>query len=235
MARWFEGWPATEEERGDRETHARFFYEAIGKKTVEALSRNNFNAKYVASRREAFDTVMGLIPEGASISFGDSVTLYEIGVIHELRSGKYNFLDPWEPGISHDETRERRRRALLVDVFLTGTNAITADGKLMSTDGLGNRVAAMLYGPKKVIVVAGANKIVKDLKEAWNRIRNVAAPMNANRHNFHDIPCGVTGQCLDCRSFHRMCCQTVIIEQDCKWTYTEPRIHIVVVGEQLGF
>ena len=138
-----------------------------------------------------------------------------------------------------EERRRMQREAFLSDIFLTGTNAVTLDGKLVNIDGLGNRVAAMIFGPQKVIVVAGVNKIVKDENQALERIRQFAAPINARRHytqhnrpEFSDLPCVRTGKCVDCNHKWRICHFTVIIEG--AWFQEEARTNVVLVGEELG-
>jgi hypothetical protein len=132
-----------------------------------------------------------------------------------------------------------QREAFSCDVFLAGTNAVTMDGKLVNTDGLGNRVSAMIFGPEKVILVVGANKIVKNLDEAMERIREVCAPMNARRHflkhhssEFGDLPCVRTGKCIDCNHDWKICNYTVIIEG--AMAREKGRINVVLVGEELG-
>ena len=139
---------------------------------IDKLGENNIPAFYVCNRREAFDKVMSMIPEGSVVGFGDSLTLRQIGVVDALEEGNFTFLNPWRPGISFSENLELKKRALTSDVFVTGTNALTLDGKIVNVDGLGNRVAAMLFGPTKVIIVIGINKIVGNLEEALERIRN---------------------------------------------------------------
>ena len=169
---------------------------------------------------------MGMIHEGATVVRGDSVTLEQIGVIEELRKRKqYKFINPMARTaeglfVVDEETRMRQQReAFFADIFLTGTHAVTLDGKLDNIDGFGNRVAAMIFGPEKVIVVTGANKIVKDVNEAIERVRQIAAPLNAQRHYMKhqwpalgDLPCVRTGICVDCNHEWRICHITVIIE-----------------------
>ena len=164
------------------------------------------------------------------------LTLRQIGVVDALKQGPYHFLDPWEPGITVEENLRRKRRALTSDVFVTGTNALTLDGQLVNVDGHGNRVAAMLFGPKKVIIVVGINKIVPDLDAALARIREVAAPQNVARHTSFDPmpPCGVTGTCSDCSSPWRICNKTVIIQREYSNNRYSPVTTIVIVGEALG-
>lgn len=203
---------------------------------IEKLAGNNIPAFYVKSGKDAFNKVMTMIPEGSTVGFGDSVTLRQIGVVDALEAGRYVFLNPWRPGISIGESIELKKQALTSDVFVTGTNALTLDGKIVNVDGLGNRVAAILFGPGKVIIVIGINKIVENLKEALDRIRNVAAPLNVKRHPEFDPmpPCGLTGECTDCSSSWRICNKTVIIENQFDNNKYRPVITVVIVGEKLG-
>ena len=203
---------------------------------IERLSDNNIPAFYVKDRKEAFDMVMSMIPQGSIVGFGDSVTLRQIGVVDALEKGTYDFLNPWSPGISIEENISLKRRALTSDVFVTGTNALTLDGRIVNVDALGNRVAAMLFGPEKVIIVIGQNKIVGNLEEALERIRNKAAPLNVKRHPDFDPmpPCGTTGTCSDCSSPWRICNKTVIIDRQYNNNKYKPAITVVIVGEELG-
>ena len=188
---------------------------------------------------------MEMIPAGAIVSQGDSVSLEQVGVISELRKrNQIRFIDPFETDADGVRLKlelrwEKKREALFSDIFLTGTNAVTLDGKLVNIDGTGNRVAAMIYGPKKVIVVAGVNKIVKDVNEAVERIHNIAASINAKRHilkhntpQLGDLPCVRTGRCVDCNHDWRICRYTVIIEG--AMIQDRGRINVVLVGEELG-
>jgi hypothetical protein len=203
---------------------------------IKTLSKNNISACYVRDKEIAFERVMSMIPEGAVVGFGDSLTLRQIGVIEALENGNYTFLNPWQPGISVEENIRRKKRALTADVLVTGTNALTLDGKIVNVDGHGNRVAAMLFGPDRVIIVVGINKIVADLEAALKRIRETAAPLNVKRHTGFDPmpPCGITGRCSDCASPWRICNKTVIIEREFSNNKYAPRITVIIVGEELG-
>ncbi len=223
-----------------------WFYEEHARTAVANFKKRNINAQYVPSRQEALSTVLEMIPKGVTVARGDSVSLDQVGVISELRKRNQNrFIDPFERDaegfrIADEEQRLRmQREAFTSDVFLTGTNAITLDGKLVNIDGLGNRVAAMVFGPEKVIVVVGINKIVKDVNEAIERIHRIAAPMNAKRHAikhhmeaFGNLPCARTGICVDCNNDSRICRYTVIIEGS--MMRQKGRINVVLVGEELG-
>ena len=203
---------------------------------IGRLRGNNIPCVYAATREEALARVMSMIPEGSVVGFGDSMTLRQIGVVDALTEGDYTFLDPWAPGISVEESMMRKKRALTSDVFVTGTNALTLDGRIVNTDGHGNRVAALLFGPSKVIIVVGINKIVMDVEAAMRRIRDVAAPLNVKRHAEFDPPppCGLTGVCSDCDSPWRICNKTAIIERQYDNEKYGPVITVVIVGEQLG-
>jgi hypothetical protein len=206
------------------------------RRLIERLGENNIPALYVESRNEARDTVMSMIPEGSTVGFGDSVTLRQIGVVDALDKGNCVFLNPWRPGISVQDSVRLKKQALTSDVFVTGTNAVTLDGKIVNVDGLGNRVAAMLFGPDRVIIVVGINKIVADLNGALDRIRNIAAPLNVQRHPEFDPtpPCGATGVCSDCSAPWRICNKTVIVERQFSNSKYRPVITVVIVGEELG-
>ena len=203
---------------------------------VEKLDANNIPAFYVENRANALETIMSMIPDRSVVGFGDSVTLRQIGVVDALERGNYTFLNPWKPGTSVEENIRIKRRALTSDVFVTGTNALTLDGKIVNVDGHGNRVAAMLFGPIKVIIAVGINKIVATLEDALTRIRDKAAPLNVRRHVDFDPmpPCGTTGICSDCSSPWRICNKTVIIERQYDNSRYKPVISVVIVGEPLG-
>lgn len=203
---------------------------------TKRLSENNIASFYAKNRREALEKVMSLIPEGSVVGLGDSLTLRQIGVVDALTQGNYTFLNPWKLGTSLGESIELKRRALTSDVFVTGTNAVTLDGKIVNVDGHGNRVAAMCFGPNKVIIVVGVNKIVENLEEALKRIKGKAAPANVKRHTeFSPMPpCGITGLCSDCSSPWRICNKTVIIERQYDNDKYKPIITLIIVGEELG-
>ena len=225
----------------------RWFYEQRAQITVNSFQKKNMNAQYVSSREEALTAVLGMIPPGATVARGDSVTIDQIGIIPELKKRRQNrLIDPLERAADGsfvipelEKRREVAKEAFSADIFLVGTNAVTLDGKLVNTDGFGNRVSPMIFGPEKVIVIAGVNKIVKDLNEALERIRNVAAPMNAKRHylkhhapHFGDLPCVRAGSCVDCKHDWRICNYTVIIEG--VMVHEREPINVVLVGEELG-
>jgi L-lactate utilization protein LutB len=202
---------------------------------IETLRANNLSAHYVSDRNAARDLVLSLIPEGAVVGYGDSLTLRQIGVVEALEKGPYTFLNPWAADTVEENLR-LKRRALTSDVFVTGTNAVTVDGALVNVDGHGNRVAAMLFGPQKVVIVVGINKVVADVPAALDRIREVAAPANVARHtNFDPLPpCGASGVCSDCDSPWRICNKTSIIRREYSNNRYSPVTTVVIVGEELG-
>ena len=195
-----------------------------------ALKANGFEVLYADNSKEALEKVMSLIPKEAKVGVGGSVTVREIGLVEAIeKQGNTIFMD-WEMPIERKEKIKIRKEALTSDVYLTSSNAITLQGQLVNIDGTGNRVSAMIFGPKKVIIVVGANKLVDTLDEAFARLRNIACPLNGKRLNLK-TPCALTGKCTDCNSPDRMCRVTVILEK-------KPRlsdITIVLVGENLGY
>ena len=150
--------------------------ETVGGAVVEALKKNGFEAEYCATGADAAQRLLELIPEAASVGFGGSWTLKAIGISEKLAERGNTILDHGAPGLTNEEKADIRRKQQICDVFRSGTNALTMDGRLVNMDGSGNRVAAMIFGPGKVIVVAGTNKIVKDLAAAEERIQMKAAP-----------------------------------------------------------
>ncbi|MFC1926183.1 lactate utilization protein [Chloroflexota bacterium] len=234
----------------DTRQEMRAVYERLARRTITKFKKRGLHAEYVPDRKEALARMLEMIPPGATVGRGESVTLNQVGICAALRKrGQNEIFNPvlrdadGNPLVTGSEKYEVSRKALLADVFISGTNAITMDGKLVNTDGAGNRVAAMVYGPKKVIIVAGGNKIVKNADDAMKRIREVAAPLTAHHHylkhhlDLQKVPCFQAGTCVECVQPLRMCAYTVIIEgENAMSTVTDylPRIHIIIVGEQLG-
>lgn len=221
-----------------------WLYQERARVTIANFQKRNITAQYLPNRHEALSTLLGMIPEGATVACGDSVTLDQVGIVDELRKRNQNtVLNPMErnadgsAAVSGEARQKMWRASFSSDVFLTGTNAVSLDGKLVNIDALGNRVAPMIFGPDKVIVVASANKIMKDAEAALERIHQVAAPMNAKRHflkhhneAYGNLPCARTGVCIDCSSDYRICRNTVIIEGSLR----KNRMHVLLVGEELG-
>ena len=204
--------------------------EALGLKTVEALKSNRFNAAYYESAQAAMGELFSVIPPEATVGIGGSWTLISLAVVEKLEERGNTVYCHHKPGLSPEEILDIRRKQLTCDVFLTSSNAITEDGRLVNTDATGNRVAAMIFGPKKVIVLAGVNKIVGSLEAAQERIRATAAPQNNKRLN-RPNPCVQTGHCVDCQGPTRLCNVTTVIHK----RPPASDIHVWVIGEELGY
>lgn len=204
--------------------------ETLTQKVVEALKKNNFNAEYVETKEDAKKKVLELLENSMSIGIGGSATTTELGILDELEKRGKEVLNHGLASLSPEEKMEIRRRQLTCDCFICSTNAITMDGKLVNVDGTGNRVSAMIFGPKKVVIIAGINKITNDVDAALERIEMYAAPMNNKRLNFPN-PCTKTGICMDCSASSRICNVTTIIRK--KPSLSD--ISIIIVGEQLGY
>ena len=203
-----------------------------------SLVKNNFEVYLVGSRQEAKEVVLKeIIPKtGAKlISMGDSLTAINTGLFIEIKNQTgLQFLDTFEKGIPIEEAFRRRRGALLVDLFITGTNAVTQKGQLVNLDMVGNRVGAITFGPRFVVIMVGRNKMVPDLEAAMDRVKNYSAPVNAIRHHAEhpelDPPCVETAVCSNCSSPMRICNTWTITEK----SFPPGRIKIVLINEDLG-
>ena len=204
-------------------------YLARLERTAKALTQNRMEARVVASREELVEIVRGMMPKGASVATGGSATLEETGINALLQSGDYDFYFRGRTDEAGQPV-DVYRAAFSCDWYLASANAITEDGRLYNVDGNSNRVAALCYGPKHVIIIAGCNKIVRDIAEAEERVRSIAAPANCVRLGLQN-PCTVTGRCADCHSATRVCCDTVIhgFQRD------PDRIKVFLLPEELGF
>jgi hypothetical protein len=207
----------------------KWYHEKQVERTLKALKKNNFDAQFVPTAGAALEEVFKMIPEGAKVGVGGSVTLGQIGFFEEAKKRSVTVMNPPTPGISPDEAIRLRREALLCDVFLTSSNAVTEDGKLYNIDGTGNRVAAMMFGPKKVVIICGVNKLVKDIDQAHKKVKEWVAPMNVKRLALK-TPCAETGECADCASPQRIC--NVYVTMAKKPSRTD--ITVILVGEPLG-
>ena len=207
----------------------RKFYEKRGALMVKNLKSRHFDAYYCTNREEALAKALELIPEGVSVGWGGAQSAEEIGLLEAVRKGPYKAIDR-DNAKSPEERVKIMKQALLSDVFIAGANALSLDGQMVSVDGNGNRVAAIVYGPDSVIIIAGMNKVVATLEDAVQRARTVAAPMNKQRFNL-DTPCEITGACADCKSPGCICNQ-VLITRNSK---PAGRIKVILVGEELGF
>jgi hypothetical protein len=211
--------------------HQMHYREKIAGVLIKNLTRRRMAASYAPTVPQARDEILGMIPPGATVSRTGSMSLVEMGLWDELaKNSSVQIIDPYLPNLAPEVAYDLRRQGLLADIMITSSNALTLDGKIVNLDGLGNRVAAMCFGPKKVILVIGMNKVVPDLDTAIARVKHVAAPINAIRLN-RVTPCVETGQCIDCHSPDRICNMWSIIEGQ----LPEGRIHVKLVGEDLGY
>lgn len=205
------------------------YYEKRGRILVKNLKSRHFDAYYCVNKQEALAKALELIPEGATVGWGGALSAQQIGLMDAVNAGPYNAIDR-----DKCKTREEKDAAamtcLSADVFLTGANGISLDGQMVNIDGTGNRVAAIIYGPKTVLVIAGMNKVEDSLENAVRRARTVASPMNNQRFG-NDNPCSFTGSCADCKS-ETCICNQIVITRHCR---PEGRIKFILVGEELGF
>lgn len=207
-----------------------WFVERLLERTVKKLNENFFTANYFVERESLFDAILNAIPSGATVGVGGSVTVRELGIVEKLEQMGFTVLDHWKENLSNEERAGVRKSHLTCNVFITGTNAITEEGELVNMDGIGNRVSSMIYGPERVIIVAGYNKIVKDLNKAVERIKTIAAPMNAKRLNL-GLPCAQQGYCTDCKSDKRICRILTVIQRK----PPETDIRIFLIKEDIGY
>ena len=202
-------------------------------KCAKALQRNNFEVAIVESTEDAFARIKAEIEACAPkiVSFGDSMSMRSTDIIEWVRNeDRYTLLDGFDSSMPRPERLEIRRQALLSDLFITGVNAMTTEGTLHWLDMVGNRVAPIAYGPHKVILVVGRNKIVESREAAEQRIRDIAAPQNVARHEGFKTPCAKTGVCHDCSSPQRICNIHMRVEK----CHPEGRILVVIINEDLG-
>ena len=200
--------------------------ELLAQKVIKGLESRNMKGYFAASKEEALEIALSLIPKGSSVAMGGAVSAHEIGLVEAVRSADYKFID-------RDAWTDKRAAMLAAydaDVFLTSANAMTEDGILVNIDGNANRVSAIAQGPRKVLVIVGMNKICKDVDHAMKRARNVAAPINAQRFGLN-TPCAKTGSCMDCKSPDTICCQFLIT----RYSRHTDRIHVILVNDNLGF
>lgn len=199
-------------------------------RTIKSLEKNNMSGYFAKDEKELFDIIEDILQEGDLVACGGSMSLFETKVIDYLRNEKYKFLDRYKPGITPQEMKEIYRKSFFADAYFASTNAVTENGELYNVDGNGNRIAAMLYGPDKVILIVGVNKIVKDVQEAIDRNKYVCAPAYAKRLSTK-TPCQTTGVCMDCSSPERICCEYTLIKKQ----RTAGRMHVIFMNENIGY
>ena len=206
-------------------------------KTMKALEKNNMKPFYVETKEDVIPLLNELLADNETVSCGGSVTLSECGILDYLRKGNFVFLDRYKENLTREEINDIFKKSFFCDTYFTSTNAITEQGQLYNVDGNSNRISAIAFGPKSVIVIAGINKIVKDIDEAVLRVKNVVAPKNAARLSM-DTYCAKAGHCVvndasygGCTSKDRICCSRLICDQQ----RIKDRIKVILVGEEIGF
>ena len=196
---------------------------------IKNLEKRGMQGHYCETKEEACEKILSMIEDDSVVSWGGSVTINSLGVKEKLAERNVKTIDPYST-VDPAESIERRRQGLLSDYYLMSSNAVTMDGELINIDGTCNRVAALCFGPNKVIIVAGANKIVTDQDEALKRTRLKAAVPNAVRLG-RKTPCTITGMCSDCLSNECICCNTVIT----RFCSIFDRLHVILINESLGY
>lgn len=198
----------------------------LAEKVIKELESRNMSGYYAKTKEEALEMALKLIPEGSKVTKGGSASVEEIGLTKALMEGNYNYCN-------RDAATDKRTAELFAydaDVFLGSVNAMTEDGILINIDGNSNRVSAYAYGPRKLVLIVGMNKITKDVDSALKRARNEAATINAQRFGLN-TPCTKTGACMNCKSPDTICCQFLIT----RFSKHKDRIHVILVNDSLGF
>ena len=211
-------------------SHKQTYYEALAKTIIKNLAKRRMEGYYCATAAEAKEKVLSMIDSGTEVAFGGAMTLNESGILSALRERTDITLLNRDAAKTPEEAGKIYRQAFSADTYLTSTNAITMDGELINIDGRGNRVAALIFGPGQVIVVAGMNKVATDEAAGLARVRNVAAPANCIRLG-KTTPCTVTGRCGDCFGDASICSQIVVTRRSSELN----RIKVILVGEELGY
>ncbi len=206
----------------------KLYYRKRGQILVKNLQSRHFEAYYCENHEDALKKALELIPDGSGVGWGGALSAEQIGLMDAMHRGNYRAIDR-SLARDQEEREQMMRDMLFCDVFLTGANGLSLDGQMVNIDGTGNRVAAMIYGPKSVIVVAGMNKVEDTIEDAVRRARTVAAPMNNQRFN-NDNPCSATGTCGNCKNATCICNQ-IVITRHCR---PAGRIKFILVGEDLG-
>lgn len=210
----------------------KIIYKNQAEEIIKNLKRRNMDGTYFEKTEQAVASILKIIPEGSLVGLGGSESIIESGLVDALRKKDIKLLDRYKESMTEEEVWEMRKQGMLADIYIASSNAITLEGKLVNMDGIGNRVAAMIFGPEKVILLIGMNKVVKTVEEAIARIKNHVAPRNAVRVNIA-TPCYKKGFCQEphCMPPHRICSQLVILES----SMFPDRIKLFLVGEELGY
>lgn len=204
------------------------YYEKRGQILVKNLKKRHFDAYYCPTKADALAKALELIPKGATVGWGGVLSAHQIGLVEALNAGDYHAIDR-DKCTTPEEKAQAAKDAMFADVFLTSANALSLEGEMVNIDGMGNRVAAIVYGPKEILVIAGMNKVSDTLEDAITRARTVAAPLNQQRFGLNN-PCTATSTCADCLSESCICNQ-ILITRHCR---PVGRIKFILVGEELG-
>lgn len=196
---------------------------------IKNMAKKNMEGYYCATSSEAVEKALSLMPEGASVTWGGSMTLTECGLMDALKTANYELIDR-DTAKTPEDSRLMYAKQVMADYYLMSSNAITIDGELVNIDGRANRVSCLCWGPQNVIIIAGMNKVCSDVESAVQRVRNFAAPPNCVRLN-RNTPCTQTGKCGDCYSPDCICSQVLITRR----SSTPNRIKVILVGEELGY
>lgn len=204
------------------------YYDKRGEVLVKNLRSRHYEAYYCKSKEQALAKALELIPNDATVGWGGAMSAQQIGLLDAVKNGNYKAIDR-DDAPNPEERKKAMKNCLMADVFITGANALSMDGQMVNIDGNGNRVAAIVYGPESIIVIAGMNKVMDTLDAAVIRARTIAAPMNKQRFALQ-TPCEITGTCGDCKSEGCICNQ-ILITRNSK---PAGRIKVIMVGEELG-
>lgn len=207
-------------------------------KTIKNLEKNNISTYFVKTKDEVVPLIEKLVEKGATVAVGGSVTLDQVGVLDHLRCGRYEFLDRYKEGLSRDEVTDIFKKSFWADAYFCSSNAVTEEGELYNVDGNANRISAIAFGPKKVIMVVGVNKIVPDIDAAIKRVKTIAAPKNCKRLGCRTY-CNENGHCMDvaggigkgCDSPGRICRHYLVSAKQAQ----KDRINVIFVDEELGY
>ena len=205
------------------------YYENAAETIIKNLKKRRMEGFYCATKEEAVKKALELMPKGASIGWGGSMTLEETGIMKAIREADYEIIDR-DAAKTDTERKEVYSKIVSCDYFLMSTNAITLDGELINIDGRANRISFLCFGPEHVLVVAGMNKVVSDVDSGIKRVHDIASPPNAVRLH-RNTPCAKTGRCGDCFSDDCICAQTLVT----RMSLIPNRIQVILVGEELGY
>lgn len=213
------------------DAHQMIWNETVAREIIQNLEKRRMSGSYAPNAAQAKEEILAMIPEGATVYRGGSMTTVTLGLWEKLSEMPgVRVLDPYKPGLAPEDAFKLRLEGMGADFMIASSNAITLDGKLVNLDATGNRIAAMSFGPKKVLLVVGMNKVAPDLESAMARVKHYSAPVNTIRLGLAN-PCKEKGLCFDCKTAQRICNMWSIIEGH----MIQDRIHVKLIGENLGY